>query len=354
MSLLSACGKAGGSGVDLNSLVAQAKTEGDAARATFTPAMKEAIAAAEAEGSVSLMSGSAQYTQAEQKVLAEALNAYFGTHLSVATNSIGSASVAYQQVLQSFKAGASPQVDLWVSSLDYNVLLGQQHALEAVDWAALGAKDSDVLTFEGTSSLYIQDYIRGLYYNTNAIDEASAPTTWDGLLAPQYKGKICTAAVPSIFPTIGLVIGHPEALSLVTKLVNDQGMKLLPSLSQVQQAVADGQCWIGFGGGTEPLSSQGAPLADAPLKIGAIPAGAVVMKNAPHAAAAKLLSYFLSETNAGGLIGYNILGWMKHTQPGTEIYDVAHKGGVAVAPLDFQQTVVPAWSPKFAKVLGVG
>lgn len=355
--LATACGGGGatspaGSGKG-GDVVAQAKSEGETASKKFTPALKDLIEKAKAEGTANLFVGSAKYTADQQAMLSQAVSAYFGIDLKVQTQSLGSWPDAYQQVSQSLKAGATPQIDLWVASMDFNSQLGQNGQAASVDWAALGAPADDILKVPGADSLYIQDSVRAIIYNTNLVKKEDVPKSWEDLYDPKYTGKIASVPLPTMWPAVGLATGQQQAVDMVTKLVKDQKMALLPSLSQVQQGVADGQYSIGIGLISEPLRGKGAPIASAHVKTGVIPAGAVPLKSAPHPAAATLLAYFLTQAKAGQAAAFQVLTWVKHTNEGTEAYEIANDAGVVVAPVDFQTTVVPEWVPKFSKALGL-
>ncbi|MBI3000976.1 MAG: extracellular solute-binding protein [Deltaproteobacteria bacterium] len=281
----------------------------------FTPAMQKVIGQAKAEGKVVFFTASTKRTADEAARLSQALQAYFGMPMKVDLASLGGTVKFVSRLREEARAGIKPPVDLLCCMNSYQVVWSRQDGIvHDVDWKALGVPASAYLS--DVNAPLIEVNTRPFIYNTKLVKEADIPRKFEDLLHPRFKGRIVAPASPSIFPFLVPAMGEEAAIDFVKRLVEEQKLVLVPTFADTRQRVTNGEFLVGYGSDVADLSRKGAPIATAPLKHGGVPAGLVVVKNAPYPAAAQLLAYFLTSTPEGEKAAEEILEYTK-PKPGT-------------------------------------
>ncbi|PHK96094.1 Tat pathway signal protein [Pseudoroseomonas rhizosphaerae] len=269
------------------------------ARAQDMPAHEKALyEAAKSEGEVTW------YTGQMQAEPSEALGRGFSERYpGVKVNVVRSTSqVAFQRLAQDMRAGIA-QCDVF-SSTDHShaAHLKRQDRLAAyrprnADGLIQAARDA------GDPDGFFHVTYLGLYLmarNSNAVSEAEAPKSWKDLTDPKWRGKIA--------------VGHPGYSGAITswcllmrKMYGWDYFKALEkNQPQIGRSSGDpvttlnaGERVIGAGipSATTLLSiSRGNPITliyptDGTLMV---PAPSAVLRNAPHASAARLFMEFLT------------------------------------------------------------
>lgn len=103
----------------------------------------------------------------------------------------------------------------------------------------------------------------GLSYNTELVEEADAPTSWQDMLDPQWQGNLCLGQAGAggstfsvaYFQRVELGIEYLEALA-------EQDPSILSSTATVAEENARGECAVAINhqGTTALLMNDGAPL----------------------------------------------------------------------------------------------
>lgn len=125
----------------------------------------------------------------------------------------------------SAKATGSRNTDVVSGSITSMSAMYDEGFWEKVDWASYGVPE-EYLTI-GAPEL-MPDSINGtlMQYNTDKAPEV--PASLDGLLDPQYKGKVSVAGYNAVvFAGYGMAEGEDEMLALIDELVDSGTLKLL-------------------------------------------------------------------------------------------------------------------------------
>jgi iron(III) transport system substrate-binding protein len=326
------------------------------AASKFPPAIEKLIPQAKAEGEVSLFTGSVKVTAQDAERFSRAMGDYYGFPIKVEMASLGSHPQSVQRLMQEAKAGVKPAVDVFNTAIQFLHALQQAGLIEAVPWKDLGVSERDIV-----GRLYAVDFqtlIRGVVYNTNLVKKSEAPRKFEDLLDKKWKGKIVAPALPTAFPYMTLVTGEELAFSLTKQLVEAQNLALTPTITDVTTRVATGEFLIGYGYTAGNEKKHGAPVENAPMKVGAFRQAAALLKNAQHPAAARLLVHFVAATAEGKKMIYEATNWAKYDNPGTEACEIAQGSGLIFAKdigdeIEWETKDVPRMGKRFKELLGL-
>jgi iron(III) transport system substrate-binding protein len=286
---------------------------------------------------VAFFTGTARYPQAAASKLEQAFEKKYGFPLKVTFAAIGPHPTVVQQLRSEASSGVKPAADLFPTALSLSKMLREGDAIEAVDWAKLGAPAGVAVASE--SVVMINVISRNVIYNTNQVKKADVPRRLEDLADPKWRGKIVAPAIGDAFAMMVPVLGEEKTAQLVQKLVTEQKMVLVQTITDVATKVASGEYAIGFGvpadwSGTR---SKGAPIDNAPLeKVSGQPFYASVLKNAPHPAAARMFGIFICCTVEGQKALNDALGWSKFEMAGSESNEIGGGGRGVYPTIDFQ------------------
>jgi iron(III) transport system substrate-binding protein len=206
---------------------------------------------------------------------------------------------------------ANPQGDVWFgapASLFQNAAKDSLLAPSAPSWA--GALDADAKDPRG---LWYGTYVTPevIAYNSEVVKPADAPTDWDDVLAPRWKGKVlirdplASGTMRTIFGMImyrSLQATHDTTQGwawlrrldgqtkeyvlnptlLYNKLARQEGLITLWDMPDIEELVARTRLPIGY-----LIPSSGTPL---------VIEGVAILKGAPHGELAKQFVEFVGTT----------------------------------------------------------
>ncbi len=139
-------------------------------------------------------------------------------------------------------------------------------------------------------------------YNSKMVTPEGAPTSWDDLLSPKWKGKIIVEPRANAFAYLGLKWGKEKIVDYLRKL-KGQGLTFAKGGTAVAQQLAAGAGHLAVG--TYPykileMKRDGSPVdwAKKVSPIGAMAQVLFVLKEAPHPNAAKLFAGWLATDRA--------------------------------------------------------
>ncbi len=225
---------------------ASGASEAPAATAVVGEGMEDLVAAAKAEGTLTV------YGSCEEEYLAAACNNFQKLYGIEVKYQRLSTSEVYTKILE--EAG-NPSADVWFGGTTdpYNEAVAHD-LLEPYD--AVNAKNliSDIYK-DSTNCWYgIYTGILGIMVNQEELDRLGlpAPTCWDDLTDPQYKGLIMlsnpsTAGTAKLFLNLMIQLkGHDAAMEYFKKLDNNI-TQYTKSGSGPSKMVGPGECVIGIG-----------------------------------------------------------------------------------------------------------
>ena len=288
-----------------------------AAKDKFTPEFQEVLAKAKQEGGSVWYVGSGRRTGAEERRFSKAFEKLFGFPLKIRFNSAGTVIQKMRKLISEKKAGIKPAIDIYSGGVNIAATLLKTGVVLPTDWEALGFRAGKIE--KRVHGILIWDNLRTAFYNTNLVKGADIPQTWDDLLLPKWKGKIITASSPSVFAYIAVALGEQKTYDLMDKLRNVQKIAFLPSITAVPTAVASGEFPIGVSGSIGELKNKGAPIAYAPFKKNvALPNWGVIIRNSPNPNGARAFLYFITQTDVGKKLLWDVFGWSTRDLPGTD------------------------------------
>jgi ABC-type Fe3+ transport system substrate-binding protein len=218
-----------------------------------------------------------------------------------------------QRLISESALGQPVTVDL--VSFEPNTLVGmieRDLVDQDVDWTGLGV-DEALVTDQG-AVLWSRNG-QAITYNTELVDEATLPDTWEELIDPQWAdGKIVVDPRGRPFDKLSLVWGEEQTLDYVERL-KAIGPAIIEGGTAGMVAVGSGEAMLTTGGLTIETQEQqavGAPLEIKYLDVVTTEDAIVsVLEGAPHPNAAICYSVWLAsdegqeavnEINFGGAV----------------------------------------------------
>lgn len=145
-----------------------------------------------------------------------------------------------------------------------------------------------------------------LVYNTNLVAKDQAPKSYEDLLDPKWKGKMCLDAKDyEWFANVVKFMGEEKGMAYMKKL-GAQNLRTQPGHTLLTQLVAAGELPIGigmYGHRVEQMKRRGAPLEWVGLNpVVMILHPTALSAKAPHPNAGKLLIDYILSKDAAKII----------------------------------------------------
>lgn len=176
--------------------------------AEMSPAMQALAAAADKEGSLTVVAGDLVLGDAANwQTLETGMNAMFGTHIKIRWSPGPALMQQGFQIIQEYKAGRRASTDLYNAPNQIVLQMLDADMLTRTDWKALlPGRITDEMVEEGGALLRWQSYARGVIYNTKLLP--NPPRTLAGYLDPSLKGKLATTPYAAGFD----LLAAPDSL----------------------------------------------------------------------------------------------------------------------------------------------
>ena len=275
-------------------------SETEAAPEISTGSLDELIEAAQAEGSVSVYG---ELQEPDLQRFAEGFTEKYG--IEVSTLRLGGNSLA--QRFEAEKQAKSPTADV-LMGLDLEFYRDVIDKDLVVSFDDSGVHDllegyPDEYSFEEFGVPMLQTLATGFIYNTDLVDPADIPDSWQELVdSERWQGKFCSVDPNTSISVVTFysVVAENEGEDVVRGL-GEKMARWYPNIVALNEAVAVGECELGidsaqfFVEGMKAAGNATVEFAAAPTALYPSPT-AVVVQDAAHPNAARLfVHYVLSE-----------------------------------------------------------
>jgi iron(III) transport system substrate-binding protein len=209
-----------------------------------------------------------------------------------------------KRVSLDISAGGPPQIGLLMAR---DLLVTPDMSASNVAPQDLGF-DKRVLWFEDIAICWI--------YNTNQVAPGEAPTTWDDLADPRWKGKIALQKAGSGFEMVYGMWDDDRVLQFVARIAQQDPVPM-SSLPEAEARVARGESLLTSDNMVTAASAAaaGAPIAALPLGLYASPGGLFITSGAPHPKSALLFMNWMTTTEGKGSLQQANLGRFQECGP---------------------------------------
>jgi iron(III) transport system substrate-binding protein len=227
--------------------------------------------------------------------------------------------------------GGRHQVDVMWTSINGGVLFSARNLASKVDWKSLAVAEIET-AFDG-QMLFANRSLYVVTFNLGAVQVADLPDTWEGYLDPKFKDKMIANPflLPRLAGSLSLMWGEEKALDFVRKLVNSQDIML--TRAPRETFLKSGERLLGFGeidGTYRRQARLGHPFGiKVPQPVVFTQFGSMVMANAPHPNAARLLAAWLA-TDSGKAARLEATGRLEHDRPDGEFVRRVRAGEIPV------------------------
>jgi iron(III) transport system substrate-binding protein len=321
---------------------------GPALAADLPAAVKALIAGAKKEGEVSIYGRTLKPTAIAE--FNKRLNAFYG--IDVKLHMAGGFHTAKAAEIQlAVKKGAPTGIDVFWTSYATSFRLERAKALTKFDWSTLGIDPALKASEFGVKSHDVS--LAFVSYNTELVKDSEAPTKWDDLLNPKWKGRITMPRSPAVWVYMTVAIGEEKSEKLLRGLMTKQGIKRMAKFSDVRTRVANGEFAIGIGTDAFALVRKGAPIKMA--KVG--PMGLsnwafYMLKDVQHPNLAKLWAYWITTPDGQKALA-DIDGTGFTTSPGAPIANLSKGQKIGWLTRDYMKKNGRRLIMKYAKIMKI-
>lgn len=277
----------------------------------------------------------------------KSFNAFYGT--SIKLNQIGGRHTRKSaEVVQAMKNGVPSGIDVFWTSSPFVLMKGQ--ALKKFNWAKAFGLDKSMML--GDYGLRTHDgHLIMVTTNTNHVKRAEEPRTYMDLLNSKWKGKIAAPRSPSPWSLLTYALGEEKSVDILTKLIKNQDLKLLPRYPDVRARIVGGEFAIGLGTDAFSQIKKGAPVRHPEMDIVVLSSsGAFILKDSKSPNIAKLWGYW-----AASLVGQKTLeeqrGYSLASTKGSDLNAYVKGKKVIQIPFEWRQKHDRRLGKKFRTIL---
>lgn len=216
--------------------------------------------------------------------------------------------------------GGRHQVDVMWTSINGGILFASRNLAAKVDWKALGLDDAET-AFDGRM-LFANRAMWIVTFNPEKMKADELPDTWEGYLDPKFKDQMIANPflLPRLAGSLSLQWGEEKALDFVRKLVNSQDIMLTRApretfLKSGERTIALGEIDGTYRRQAKLGNTYGIKV---PQPVVFTQFGSMVMENAPHPNAARLLAAWLA-TDEGKEARQEATGRLQYDKPDSEL-----------------------------------
>lgn len=177
----------------------------DAAHAPEPPNLAALVQAAAKEGQLDIAWGDIYGGAEGARIAQDAINKKYHINLQIKYTPVANGAAFQNQVVQEIRAGQTASTDILFHIRDQN----QAKSAIPVDYRKYVPNLPAGLMFYGNRSVIAVSTILAEEYSTKDVPPNKVPTSLNGLLAPEWKGKVATMPYQGV---IGWYLGLPDVL----------------------------------------------------------------------------------------------------------------------------------------------
>lgn len=214
-----------------------------------------------------------------------------------------------QRVEAEVGAGRALDVDVISGDLPSFETLFSDGLIRDVDWAPLGIPEALLLDVQNVSVVRIYRIALGLGYNAKVTDSQKLPSTWQGLIDPQWRGRVVVDPRGIYLSGLALAWGKDQSISWFGDLLKTDEPMVVQGATASLQKVISGEALLTTSSHDAEVREQKSSGAPVDIKyLDVVPTQdyySLVLKGARHPnAAACFLSWFAGDEGAAQQLKY--------------------------------------------------
>ena len=290
--------------------------------------VKKLLSAAVKEGEATVFGTTMNPRQV--KMMNNGFNKFYGTKIKL--NQVGGRHTRKRvEVIRALKNNVPTGLDLFWTSSPRALIKG--NAIVKFNWAKeLGLPKG---LMQGEYGIKTHDsYLTMVTINTKLVKPADAPTSYDDLLKPKWKGKLAMPRSPSPWIYFSYAFGEKKAEQYLQALLKKQNVKTLPRYPDVRSRIIAGEYAIGLGTEAWAEIRKGAPVKHPNMDVVILAArAAYIVKDSKSPNIAKLWGYWVvspaGQKTIHDVRGYSLIstktGDMYKYVQGKKVIDVPYE-----------------------------
>jgi len=188
-----------------------------AADVKMSPALTKLVKAAQEEGQLNVLWGSALGGAEGVRALQAAINRTYGINVKVNYTPGPSMPQMASRTIQEVKAGRTASSDIFIGVEVTIPAMVKADVLVQVPWSDYFPDITPKMTAVGGRALQIVTLFNGVLYNAQMIPADKVPKTMADIFRPEWKGKIASTPYAVGFDRIALVNGFDKVKPIVQK-----------------------------------------------------------------------------------------------------------------------------------------
>ncbi len=316
-----------------------------AVAADLPAAVKKLLPAAVKEGEATVFGTTMNPRQV--KMMNNGFNKFYGTKIKL--NQVGGRHTRKRvEVIRALKNNVPTGLDLFWTSSPRALIKG--NAIVKFNWSKeLGLPKS---LMQGEYGIKTHDsYLTMVTINTKLVKPADAPTSYEDLLKPKWRGKLAMPRSPSPWIYFSYAFGEKKAEQYLQALLKKQNVKTLPRYPDVRSRIIAGEYAIGLGTEAWAEIRKGAPVKHPNMDIVILAArAAYIVKDSKSPNIAKLWGFWVVSP-AGQKTIHDVRGYSLISTKTGDMYKYVQGKKVIDVPYEWRMKNEGRLSKKFRSVL---
>ena len=313
--------------------------------ADLPASVKKLLPAAVKEGEATVFGTTMNPRQV--KMMNTGFNTFYDTKIKL--NQVGGRHTRKRvEVIRALKNNVPTGLDMFWTSSPRALIKGD--AIVKFNWANEFGLPKSLM--QGEYGIKTHDsYLTMVTINTNLVKAADAPTSYDDLLKPKWKGKIAMPRSPSPWIYYSYAFGEKKAEQYLSTLLKQQQVKTLPRYPDVRSRIIAGEYAVGLGTEAWAEIRKGAPVKHPNMDMVILAArGAYIVKDSKSPNIAKLWGYWVVSP-AGQKTIHDVRGYSLISTKTGDMYKYVQGKKVVDVPYDWRMKNEGRLSKKFRSVL---